>query len=95
MNNQTLAPGGFSTANGPERGSNHGECFLLLSQENFLSLAFKGNTSCVITPSTYSFSPSLCIHQFHLDKFACIHCMNLCGASSSKAHTPEPKPRRG
>lgn len=94
MNNQAPAPGGFNTASGPEMGSHGGECFLLLSQETFLNLSFKGNTSCVIAPSTYSFSPSQCTHQYHLDESVFIHCMSLCGAGSSKAHAPELKPRR-
>lgn len=76
MNNHTPAPGASNTAKGPELGSHHGECFPLLSQETFLSLAFKGITSCVITPSTYSFSPSLCIYQFHLDKI-CMYLYSL------------------
>lgn len=58
MNNHTPAPGAFDTANGPELGSYHGECFLLLSQETFLSLAFKGNTSYTI----YLFLLSLSVY---------------------------------
>lgn len=53
-----------------------------------LSLVFKGNTSCVITPSINSFSPSLRIHQFHLDEFACIHCMH-CVVQEAGKHMPQ------